>query len=226
MPITPSVIIFDVNETLSDMSPMAHRFTDVGVPAELAKLWFAALLRDGFALTASGSNVPFAVIGAAVLHDLLDGMKLNRTAGQAAAHIMDGMSSLSVHPDIPEGARMLSSGGIRLVTLSNGSARIAEKLFTDAGIRDRFEALLSVEDAPAWKPSSASYDYAAAVCGTDPAQMMLVAVHPWDIHGAAHAGLRTAWINRGGQSYPPHFEAPDVTVTALTELPAALVTSD
>jgi len=29
-------------------------------------------------------------------------------------------------------------------------------------------------------------------------QMLLVTVHPWDIHGAARAGLSTAWINRAG----------------------------
>ncbi len=34
----PSVIVFDVNETLSDMSPMGARFAEVGAPAPLAKL--------------------------------------------------------------------------------------------------------------------------------------------------------------------------------------------
>jgi 2-haloacid dehalogenase len=28
----PSVVVFDVNETLSDMAPMARRFADVGAP--------------------------------------------------------------------------------------------------------------------------------------------------------------------------------------------------
>jgi hypothetical protein len=56
----PSVVVFDVNETLSDMSPMARRFADVGAPEHLAKLWFATLLRDGFALTAAGGQRPFA----------------------------------------------------------------------------------------------------------------------------------------------------------------------
>ena len=56
----PAVIVFDVNETLSDMSPMASRFTDIGVPAYLAKLWFASLLRDGFALTAAASSGEFS----------------------------------------------------------------------------------------------------------------------------------------------------------------------
>lgn len=51
-PRRPTLLVFDVNETLSDMSPMGQRFEDVGAPAHLAKTWFAVLLRDGFALTA------------------------------------------------------------------------------------------------------------------------------------------------------------------------------
>jgi len=44
----PSVVVFDVNETLSDMAPMAERFAEVGAPELAARLWFAVLLRDGF----------------------------------------------------------------------------------------------------------------------------------------------------------------------------------
>ncbi len=32
-PRRPELIVFDVNETLSDMSPMAQRFADVGAPS-------------------------------------------------------------------------------------------------------------------------------------------------------------------------------------------------
>jgi hypothetical protein len=35
------LIVFDVNETLSDMAPMGKRFADVGAPELLAKIWFA-----------------------------------------------------------------------------------------------------------------------------------------------------------------------------------------
>ena len=216
------VIVFDVNETLSDMSHMAERFSEIGAPAELAKLWFVTLLRDGFALTASGDNGSFAAIGAEALRGLLAGVGLNRPLEAAVEHVMGGLTGLSVHEDVPDGIRALAAAGFRLITLSNGSARIAGKLFSDAGIRDEFQLLLSVEDAAGWKPARASYEYAAAACEADPADMMLVAVHPWDIHGAARAGLRTAWLNRAGGRYPSYFQAPEVTVAALTELPAAL----
>jgi 2-haloacid dehalogenase len=49
---------------------------------------------------------------------------------------------------------------------------------------------------------------------------MLVAVHPWDVDGAARAGLATAWVDRDGAPYPAYFTAPDLTVGSLTELAA------
>ncbi len=218
----PSVVVFDVNETLSDMAPVGERFAEVGAPAQMAKLWFATLLRDGFALTAAGGNGTFAEIGAEVLRGLLAGTGTGTDRESAVEHVMAGMAGLGLHPDVADGVRALRAAGYRLVTLSNGAARVAEELLASAGIRDRFERLLSVEDAPGWKPARAAYHHAASACATDPGQMLLVAVHPWDIHGAAAAGLRTAWINRDGANYPSYFTAPDYTVASLRELPEAL----
>lgn len=218
----PSVIVFDVNETLSDMAPMGQRFVEVGAPAYMAKLWFATLLRDGFALTAAGDNGSFAGIGAEALRGQFAGLELNTDIESAVKHVMAGFSDLAIHPDAVEGIRALRAAGYRLVTLSNGSTQVAEKLFADAGIRDSFELLLSVEDAPAWKPGRSAYEYAASKCGAAPGELLLVAVHPWDIHGAAKAGFATAWIDRSGGRYPAYFQAPDYTVPGLDQLAAAL----
>lgn len=218
----PSVIVFDVNETLSDMSPLADRFAETGAPASLAKLWFATLLRDGFALTAAGDNSAFAEIGAEALRGLLAGQDLTMETDAAVDHIMQGLAGLEVHADVPEGVSALKAAGYRLATLTNGSTDVAETLFAAAGIRDSFDRLLSVDDAPAWKPARGAYDYAAAACGSDPEHMLLVAVHPWDIHGAARAGLNTAWINRSGTPYPAYFTEPDYTVASLRDLAGAL----
>ncbi|WP_434618755.1 haloacid dehalogenase type II [Arthrobacter sp. A5] len=219
-----AVIVFDVNETLSDMSPMGDRFAQTGAPALLAKVWFAALLRDGFALAAAGGGEKFAVIGAESLRVTLTGLPLNCTIDEAVDHIMEGFAALTLHPDAAGGVRALKAAGFRLTTLTNGSTRVAEKLLSDAGILGDFEKLLSVEDGPGWKPLRGAYDYAAQSCGLETARMLLTAVHPWDIHGAAHAGMRTAWINRTGTPYPAYFTPPDFTISTLDEL-APLLTA-
>lgn len=218
----PRVVVFDVNETLSDMAPLAGRFTEVGAPATLMPTWFAALLRDGFALTAAGANPAFAEVGSEVLRGLLttvDG--LGRDVDDAVAHVMAGFAELDVHPDVAEGLRTMTDAGLRLVTLSNGAASVAEGLLGRAGLTDLFEAFLSAADAPAWKPAPAAYAYAAERCGTAPDRMLLVASHPWDIDGAKRAGLRAAWLDRQGVPYPAHFTEPDVVGQTLDDIAVA-----
>ena len=106
-PRPPRLLIFDVNETLSDMSPMAQRFQDVGAAAHQATTWFAGLLRDGFALTAVDSSDSFAYIASESLRVGLHGVPLNRGAAEAVSYIMDGFAGLPVHPDVPDGIRAL-----------------------------------------------------------------------------------------------------------------------
>lgn len=218
----PAVVVFDVNETLSDMSPMASRFADVGAQPALAKLWFATLLRDGFALTAAGGTESFSRLGEGVLRGLLTSVDLDRDLESAVAHVMGGFRALSPHPDVVDGVRALRRAGLRLVTLSNGSTAVAEGLFASAGIREEFEALLTVEDAGTWKPARGAYEHAARACRTELTDMLLVAVHPWDIDGANRAGMSTAWIDRGGPPFPDYFRAPTLTATSLTDLAGAL----
>jgi 2-haloacid dehalogenase len=215
--------VFDVNETLSDMAPLAGRFADVGAPELLAKVWFASLLRDGFALAATGGKDAFSRLARGSLRAVLAGAGLNRAADDATDHILAGFADLSVHPDVPGGVRILRQHGLRLVTLSNGSTDVAERLLGKAGIRGEFEQLLSVDDAGAWKPVHAAYAYAARACGVGAEKMLLVAVHPWDIHGARQAGLLTGWVNRQSAPYPDYFTAPDQQASGLETLAGQII---
>jgi 2-haloacid dehalogenase len=214
----PAVVVFDVNETLSDMRPLAQRFTDLGAPEHLARLWFAVLLRDAFALTAAGAQRRFADLAVDALHTVLAGVEVDRSPDDAAAHVVEGFAQLSLHPDVPEGVRALRAAGLRLVTLSNGATSVAERLLGEAGIRDQFEAVLSVEDAGAWKPARRAYEHALRTCGVAPEEALMVAVHPWDVDGAQRAGLRGAWIDREGGHYPAVFTPPAVTARDLPDL--------
>ncbi|MBY4129252.1 haloacid dehalogenase type II [Rhodococcus fascians] len=214
----PAVIVFDVNETLSDMSTMPARFGDVGAPPHLFATWFAGVLRDGFALAAADGAEPFAGVASGLLRTLLFDAPLNRDLDEAVDHVMAGFAEPTVHSDVVEGVTALAALGIRLVTLSNGATSVAQNLLDGAGVRNRFELLLSVEAAGRWKPHADSYRYALEQCGVEPGDAMLVAVHPWDVDGAHRAGLRTAWLDRESRPYPAYFAAPDVQASSLPQL--------
>ncbi len=109
---TVELVVLDVNETLSDLSPLRKHFTDSGAPAHLLETWFAATLRDGFALAAAGRSQPFPAVGAAVLRGLLSGLDLSCPLDEAVSHVLDGFPELDVHPDVPAGLRALPDGGL------------------------------------------------------------------------------------------------------------------
>ena len=217
MPQLPEVVVFDVNETLSDLAPMSERFTDVGAPGQLAQTWFASVLRDGFGLAAAGAQESFATIAAAVLRSVLGQAGVDDVEA-GVEHVMSGFMQLAVHDDVPDGVRALRGAGLDLVTLSNGSAAVAEGLLTRAGVREEFRDLLSVEQAGVWKPARGAYEYAARTLQTEPGALLMVAVHPWDIDGAARAGLRTAYLDRSGAGYPSHLTQPELVAPSLTDL--------
>jgi 2-haloacid dehalogenase len=216
--------VLDVNETLSDLSPLREVLEGAGVPGSLLATWFASVLRDGFALTAAGGSAPFAQIGKGLLQQMLTGHGLDADRASATtAEVMQTFSALPLHPDVVPGLEALRDAGLRVVTLTNGAATVAQGLLDRAQARHLVDDTLTVEDAGVWKPHARAYAYGLERVGLPAERAVMVAVHPWDIDGAARAGMRTAWVDRGGKGgYPEWMTAPDVVVARLGDLPGAL----
>ena len=220
----PTLALFDVNETLSDLHPLRARFEAVGARGELLEVWFASTLRDGFALAAAGAYADFHTVAVGVLRGRLAEVEtLTRDPGEAAEHIVAGFGELDVHPDVEEGVRKLADAGVRMATLANGAAELATKLLERGGLAHLIERRLSVDDVQRWKPARQSYLYATRELGVSPEHCALIAVHPWDIDGAKRAGLQTAWLNRTNSSFPNFFQPPDFTSATLGGLAGALL---
>jgi 2-haloacid dehalogenase len=217
------MLVFDVNETLSDMSPLQNRFEEIGVPPHLFRLWFAGVLRDGFALTAAGAFAEFSAVARETMRALLPGVPgWSGDTEEAAGHVLDGFARLEVHPDVPDGVRALRAAGHRMVTMTNGSSRFSEGLVGRAGLTDCFEGHLDVSGPRRWKPARAAYEYVVERTGVRPEEAVLVAVHPWDVDGARRAGLGGAWLRRGAEGYPQIMMSPTYTAGDLRELARVL----
>ncbi|MEU0221083.1 haloacid dehalogenase type II, partial [Streptomyces sp. NPDC006265] len=96
-------LVFDVNETLTDMSPLAARMAEAGLPGGLREQWFAGVLRDGVALTLAGGHAAFADLAGDGLRTLL--ARHGHRHGEAdlaaaVAHVLGALSELPVHPDV------------------------------------------------------------------------------------------------------------------------------
>lgn len=132
----------------------------------------------------------------------------------AVADFMAVYDDLRPYDDAVAGLqRLADSGRYRLVALSNGEQAYLEKLCRD-NIGIPFDAVISVENAGVFKPHPAVYRTAARMLGREPAEIMMVAAHSFDITGARAGGYRAAYVNRYGlpneeSPYGPDFEVAD-----------------
>jgi 2-haloacid dehalogenase len=200
-------VAFDVNETLFSLDRLGPAFVEIGLDPASVPLWFARLLRDGFALTAIGGYAPFAELAA----DALRGLDPARVDDSAVARVLAGFRELDPRPDVAPAFAALRAAGVPAVTLTNGGAALVQVLLERAGLAGYVARCLSVDAVRRFKPAPEPYRYAAAELGVEAARIALVAAHPWDCAGARAAGLRAGWVNRRGEPWPGVFGPPDVT---------------
>jgi 2-haloacid dehalogenase len=195
-------------------------FVAAGLDPGLVPLWFARLLRDGFALTAIGGYRPFADLAA----DTLRG--LDPTLDDAAvAAVTTAMRQLRPHPDVEPALRALHQAGMPVATLTNGNADTVGAMLANAGLTGYVRHNLSVDAVHRWKPAPEPYRYAADQLGVDAHALALVATHPWDCAGAHAAGLSAAWVQRTARHWPTSFPRPRFAAADLTSLSGALLDS-
>ncbi|WP_163848761.1 haloacid dehalogenase type II [Pseudooceanicola aestuarii] len=105
---------------------------------------------------------------------------------------------LSAYPEVPAMLAALKVRGLNTAILSNGSPDMLRGATVSAGIGDRLDALLSVEDVGIFKPAPAVYDLVGTRFGTTPDQVLFVSSNGWDASAATDYGFHTAWVNRAG----------------------------
>jgi 2-haloacid dehalogenase len=139
------------------------------------------------------------------------------------AGVLARFVELPPHQDVRPAFERARDGGLRILTLTNGSAANTRTLLARAGLLDFVELTISVDEVGHWKPHRDVYLHAARVAGVAPARVAVVAAHPWDIHGAERAGLMTGWVRRQDVRYPPAMQPPDLRGATLLEVIEALL---
>lgn len=211
------ILIFDVNETLLDLRALDPLFDDVLGDSALRPAWFAQMLQLSFVGGLTGQYVDFTAAQTAALTMVAQRAGVHVTADKAAL-IVDAMSDLPPHPEVPAALSRLSEAGFRLATLTNSVGTVAEAQVQNAGIRDRFELVLSADTVRNLKPGPAPYEMAAREFGVATSDTCLIAAHPWDISGALAAGCQAAFVQRPGAVLSPIGAQPELVGRDLTEV--------
>lgn len=128
--------------------------------------------------------------------------------------------------DARNGAReafsLLADAGIPVMALSNGAKSSTKALLARAELIDLVQEVVSIDEVKLAKPRREVYVFAAEKAGVDLAELALVAAHPWDINGAAAAGLVTAYL-AADRPYSLVMRKPDMEALTLPEIVHRLV---
>jgi 2-haloacid dehalogenase len=222
---TPSVLVFDVNETLVDIESLAPLFVAKFGDERVLRDWFAQLVMYSMTVTLAGSYVNFSTLAQGVLRMLGDIHGVPVTDDDLEA-LKAGLLTMPAHPDAAEGLAALRDGGFRLVTLTNSPPNPnGPTALQNSGLAGFFEHQLSVDSCRAFKPATAVYRHACETLGVTPADCMMVAAHVWDTLGAQNVGFSSALITRPGN--PPlrveGLPQPDLVVSDIRQLAKRLV---
>lgn len=198
----PELLIFDVNETMLDMSPLKTAITKVMENEFAFDIWFPTLLHYSLVETITGNYNNFSDIALAALN--MTAGKLNKEIEEdRLKEILTKVKELPAYPDVSKTLPKLKAAGFKMVALTNGKSDVVEAQLKFAKIDHFFVEIISVDEVKAYKPAAETYNYVLRKMEVSASGAMMVAAHGWDLVGAHRAGLQTAFIQRPGKSQYP-----------------------
>jgi 2-haloacid dehalogenase len=208
------VIVFDLNGTLTDPAAIGDPWGagDLGVAV------LAAAVQSAMVDTILGDSRPFSEHIEAALRDAVAERGLDARRIDEA---LEAARALPAYPDTGAGLEALASAGHRLAVLTNSGADAGRRTLQANGLADRFERILGVDAVGSFKPHPAVYRYALDELDCDASEVTFVSAHAWDLAGAAHAGMRTAFVMRD-EARASAYPRPDIEADDLLALAAAI----
>ena len=198
----PSVIVFDVNETLLDIETLEPLFVRLFGDRRILREWYAQLVLYSEALTLAGSYASFADLGGAVLRMVGD-IRGSCVQDDDVAELRNLTLGMPAHGDVLDALGRLSDAGFRLVTLTNSAPDPTASPLERAGIAALLERQFSVDAVRRFKPAPETYRSVAEGLGVPLSALCMVAAHSWDTLGAQAAGCSAALVTRTGNAALP-----------------------
>lgn len=215
-----TTLAFDVYGTLIDTHGVVTLLEAlVGDKAKaFSKTWRDKQLEYSFRKGLMQNYETFAVCTSQALDYTCTSYGANLSAEQRK-ELLDTYRVLPAFDDVKEGLTRLKDAGNRLFAFSNGAADALEILLNNAGIREFFLGVVSVDDLKSFKPNPAVYSHFLRKSGATGGESWLISSNPFDVIGAISAGMKSAWVRRSLEAiFDPWGIEPTVTVSSLVEL--------
>lgn len=216
---SPSILVFDVNETLLDITTLEPLFERVFGDAAVMREWFAQLILYSQALTVSGLYTPFGALAVGTLRMVATTRGVEVGDGDLN-ELKERMGEMPAHPDVVPALLRLRDAGFRLVTLTNSASATSPTPLDNAGLSHFFEYSFSVEAVRKFKPAPETYCYVAQSMQVAVPDLCLVACHLWDTLGAQAAGCSGALVTRPHNAMLPvaDIPQPDLIASNMNDL--------
>ncbi|HLY31532.1 MAG TPA: haloacid dehalogenase type II [Ktedonobacterales bacterium] len=213
----PRICVFDVQETLLDMSGMDGAFApSFGAPDATRRAWFAQIIQSAFVGTITGHYDDLLLVAEAALEMVAAHEDVTLSADERQT-ILRQWRRLPAHTDAHGALQRLQEAGVRLVALSNAPLDLLDDQLRHAGLRHFFEMALSADEVKRLKPAPEPYHMASERLGVKIGSIRLVSAHAWDVAGAVRAGAKAAFVSRPGLLFDPLISLPDAVGEGLTQ---------
>ena len=217
MKMKPKLLIFDVNETLLDMSPLKESVNQALKDKKGFDIWFPNLLQYSLVETVTNNYYDFSEIAEATLKMTAESLEVELSK-EKIKETLSPITKLDAYPEIPRCLEVLKKNGFILIALSNGKPEVLEEQLKFAKIHQFFDEVLSVEEVKNYKPHNSTYHYAYSSVNILPEDTMLIAAHGWDIAGAKRAGIQAGFVSRPGKALYPLALEPEIAEPSLEEI--------
>jgi 2-haloacid dehalogenase len=220
----PTVLVFDVNETLLDIETLAPLFERLFGDAAAMREWFAQVVLYSEAMALSGNYAPFGAVGAGILR-MLGEIRGVPVVGADTAELRARTLAMPAHDDVLPALERLKNAGFRLVTLTNSAPDPEASPLQRSGIARLTERQFSVDAVRRFKPHPDCYRQVAEALDLPATAFCMVAAHVWDTVGAQSLGWSGALVARPGNAVlsVPNLPEPTLVAPDLGSLADAMI---
>jgi putative hydrolase of the HAD superfamily len=229
-------VLFDLDDTLHDDTrayhlAARHVVNDVARDFNVdADALFGAYLAQSESFWQNLSEAAFDVplVGlrarlwqAALLSVAIDDEALAQRCGSSYNDYRRGY--LELWPGALELLAALRAEGRKLAMITNGMAETHRDKIALLRLEDAFDEIFIADEVGMVKPDVRLFRLAAERLGVAPERCAMVGDrYDRDVAGAREAGMLTVWMNVRDERVPAGRPAPDVTVTSIEQVDAAL----
>eukprot|EP00658_Telonema_sp_P-2_P073790 TRINITY_DN62904_c0_g2_i1.p1 TRINITY_DN62904_c0_g2~~TRINITY_DN62904_c0_g2_i1.p1 ORF type:complete len:228 (+),score=58.13 TRINITY_DN62904_c0_g2_i1:70-684(+) len=156
-------LFFDINETTLNLEP-AQRVVDELGGHGAGQSWFDRLVQMSMVCSHTKQYDGFGPLASSAFGAVCQSRGVE-VKEEEWARVKAELDVLQPHEDVVPGLDVLAAQGWRLVAFSNSPLASLTAQLQQAQLYNRYDAVLSVDGARAFKPALVCYEYALSECG-------------------------------------------------------------